>query len=381
MSPNFTGPPLSPADLYYLSVSTDIFLYGYLIVMIIGFIGNACQILTFCRKTLRRVSTGVLFLALSISDTAYLLTCFYVLLVYGFKLSDKSDLTVTCKFRHFTTYLTTNFSAWMLTLGNHSRLQRLRQHPSLSLVAGDRWVRTQFPMAAQRLCTPRTAAYAIVLAIIVDVLLHVHILTPMFVPLTPGVTSNCGASKLYPAYVQFFSDYWPTITLLTVTLMPACCMVFCLAATTVNIQTRRRRIQPTAGTSQDQRRSRFLHRQMFILMLVALLLFFFTTLPVSVFRFAISTLGVQQSFAISLLEAAIFGVITTLNYALNFYLHCLTSKLFRKEFYRWFPCSISVRFKPAQRPVNRRAIELTTQKDARPPGTITQLIGSPSNVQ
>jgi hypothetical protein len=109
---------LSPLDLYYLSTSSNIFLYGYLVVMIIGFMGNICQITTFSRKTMRNVSTGVLFLALSISDTVYLLLCLYVLIVYGFQIPDQSNYGKTCQFRHFISYLSTNFSAWMLTTSN-----------------------------------------------------------------------------------------------------------------------------------------------------------------------------------------------------------------------------------------------------------------------
>lgn len=107
---------LTPLDLYYLSVSTNLFRYGYMIIMIIGFIGNLFQVLTFSRRTMRNVSTGVLFLALSVSDTLYLCSNFYVLFVYGYSIPDRSDYNVTCKIRHFMSYFTTNFSAWILTI-------------------------------------------------------------------------------------------------------------------------------------------------------------------------------------------------------------------------------------------------------------------------
>jgi len=49
--------------------------------------------------------------------------------------------------------------------------------------------------------------------------------------------------------------------------------------------------------------------------------FFLTTFPVAIFCFVMSILAIQTSFSFSLLLAAIFGSITTL----NFYLHSLTS--------------------------------------------------------
>ena len=105
---------LSPLDLYYISVSSKIFLYGLFCILTVGFIGNTCQIITFSRKTMRNVSTGVLFLALSISDTMFLLLSTYNLTIYGFQVPDRSDYARTCQLRHFMHTLTTNFSAWML---------------------------------------------------------------------------------------------------------------------------------------------------------------------------------------------------------------------------------------------------------------------------
>lgn len=158
-------------------------------------------------------------------------------------------------------------------------------------------------------------------------------------------------------------------------------MLFFLVAIIVNIQTRRNRVVPIQQNNQgshEKRRSRFIHRQMFILMVVTLILFFVTTLPVAVFRFTVSTLGVQQPFTLSLLLAAVFGLITASNYALNFYLHSLTSKLFRKEFIRAMPCSISIQFKGSK---NNTWEGTGTQQNLkrRQQGTVTQLIGQQSN--
>ena len=113
---------LSPLDLYYITTSSNIFLYGFIFILIVGFIGNTFQIITFSRKTMRNVSTGVLFLALSISDTIYLLLAIYNLITFGFQIPDRSDYARACQIRHFSSYLATNFSAWMLTLSKHFKL-------------------------------------------------------------------------------------------------------------------------------------------------------------------------------------------------------------------------------------------------------------------
>jgi hypothetical protein len=170
----------------------------------------------------------------------------------------------------------------------------------------------------------------------------------MFGQIAPGDTTMCGANILYPTYSYFYTEFWPIITTLTVSIIPACCMMFFLIAIAISIKNRRNRIIPVQQTNVNQhekRRARFFHRQMLILMLVALILFFLTTIPIALFRFVTSTFGIQQSFSFSLLLTAIFGVITTSNYSLNFYLHCLTSKLFRKEFLKCIPCTISIHFR------------------------------------
>ena len=220
-------------------------------------------------------------------------------------------------------------------------------------VSCDRWIRTQFPLKAQTICTPRTALYAIIVGVGIDTLLHVHLLTPFFGPINPGVSAACGPNPAYPSYQYFFNEFWPSITIMTVTIVPAALMIIFICGTIINIHTRRNRVlpmQPQSNiSSTDKRRANFIQRQMFILMIGTLILFFVTTLPVGVFRFASATLKIQQSFSLSLLLAAALGVITASNYALNFYLHTLTSKLFRRELFRLIPCGVSIQFTTSKR--------------------------------
>ncbi|UJR09875.1 hypothetical protein I4U23_014097 [Adineta vaga] len=308
---------------------------------------------------MRTLSTGILFLAMSISDTIYLLLCSYVLIIYGFKISDQTNYAHTCQFRHFISYLSTNFSAWMLTT-----------------ITCDRWIRSRYSLRAQQICKPRTAIYSIIVALSFDCLLHIHLLTPMFGQIAPGVTTTCGANRLYSTYSYFYTYFWPSITTFSVTIIPACCIIILLIAIRREITARRNRVLPITQSivnQQERRRARYLHRQMLILMFATLTLFFFTTIPVGLFRLALSTFNIQQSFSFSLLLASIFGLIITINYALNFYLHCLTSKLFRKEFFKCFPCLN--KFTHDQQITNSNHGITTLRQLNRPPqGTVTQLM-------
>jgi hypothetical protein len=203
----------------------------------------------------------------------------------------------------------------------------------------------------------------------------------MFGQIAPGDTTICGANSLYPVYTYFYTVLWPIITTLTVTIIPASCMIAFLIAIAISITNRRNRIIPIQQTNQNQhekRRARFIHRQMFILMSVTLTLFFITTIPVALFRFAISSLNVQQPFSLSLLLTAIFGLITTANYSFNFYFHCLTSKLFRAEFFKSIPCSISIKFGHA-RDIPTHPTATQKQLTRHQQGTITQIMGQATN--
>lgn len=209
------------------------------------------------------------------------------------------------------------------------------------LVSCDRWIRTQFPLRGQRICTPRHAIYIIIVFGVLNALLQVHLLTPLFGAFAGGTAGACGPNPSFQFYAYFFSKFWPIFTIMTVTIIPASAMIVFLLAIIIKVRAQQSRIDPIQQRPphvQDNRRQHFIHRQMFILMSVEIILFLGTSLPVSLLRFTISTLRVHQSVPLSLLLAAIFGLISLFNYSFSFYLHCLTSRMFRKEFLRAIDC-------------------------------------------
>jgi len=62
-----------------------IYQIGYPITFLLGFIGNTASLMTFSRVTLRKISTGCLFIVLAISDTLFLLMCVFDFLEFGLK--------------------------------------------------------------------------------------------------------------------------------------------------------------------------------------------------------------------------------------------------------------------------------------------------------
>ena len=87
-------------------------------------------------------------------------------------------------------------------------------------------------------------------------------------------------------------------------------------------------------------RQQVIQRQMYILMFASIGIFLATSLPVGIYKI----LSIRERSILSNLQQMItvwtaFGWFQSLNYAVNFYIHCLTSTLFRKEFLQLIGCA------------------------------------------
>ena len=65
------------------TLTSQLNLWGYLFILFFGAIGNTLGFLTFFRPTLRNISTGCLFILLTISDTLYLVFVLSDFLEFG----------------------------------------------------------------------------------------------------------------------------------------------------------------------------------------------------------------------------------------------------------------------------------------------------------
>ena len=77
-----------PLEYYYAFFVNPIvvvrfYQIGYPITFLLGFIGNIASLITFSRLTLRKVSTGCLFIVLAISDTLFLVICVIDFVEFG----------------------------------------------------------------------------------------------------------------------------------------------------------------------------------------------------------------------------------------------------------------------------------------------------------
>ncbi|CAF0984662.1 unnamed protein product [Adineta steineri] len=311
----------------YLVHSNPLFLvllyrYGLGFIFLFGFTGNLASMATFMQTTLRATSTAFLFLILAVSDTLFLLVSIFDFIEVG--LTQGPILLTTydslCRFRWFLKGLTQFCSAWILVF-----------------VTIDRWLRTCFPFKANKWCTHKNVIIVTICIIIIGTSLHSHMLSAQLLGrLQPGIaTSACGPADPFGLYANFYFAQWPFIQVFFVCLIPVTLMVSGSIDIHRTIQKTKSRIQTVVMNQPQQLRQARLHRQMLILMISSIMIFFVTTLPVSI-RLIVAAYEISVGKTTNLIkiisDTGILTILLSLNYAINFYVHCLTSKLFRDEF-------------------------------------------------
>ncbi|CAF1384876.1 unnamed protein product [Didymodactylos carnosus] len=119
-------------------------------------------------------------------------------------------------------------------------------------------------------------------------------------------------------------------------------MILSIIGIAVSIRSRQHRIQPVVSSTRQEKHQakkfNFVQKQMIMLMAASVAIFTFTALPISIYQIIVPTLTTSSSIGLVILLTAVFDLFTKLNYSTSFYLHTLTSKLFREEFFRVIHC-------------------------------------------
>ena len=280
---------------------------GFMVMSPFGFIGHACSLLTFANKTLRATSTGFLFIFLTLSDILYLSVAVPEF-IQELNISIVRSETL-CRFRAFITNFSAGTSAWILVL-----------------IAIDRLIRVRFPFRHARLCTRKVAACMTAVVCICGTMFTSHVLQPEFTFPTP--TSNrCGPIRSPPTtYSLFYYNIWPILQLISTYLLPSILMIFFLIGVYSKMNEQRTIV---AGSSRRERQQ----RQMLILMISSVAWFIICTLPYGTFR--IINQRIVSTPTTSLISS-VLELFRGMNFYFNFYIHCLTSQLFRTTFIHQF---------------------------------------------
>lgn len=303
-------------------------LYGYMFTFPLGFIGHIFSLVTFSAYTLRTTSTGFLFLCLTLSDIVYQLMSIHDFVVQVLRLSTfKSEYL--CRFRTFILNFSTFSSSWILVL-----------------ITMDRLVRVRLPHQQKRICTPRVAALSIVIICICSIGFTSHVLLSEFGFSNP-ISKLCGPNRTsMTIYSIFYFNTLPILQLIITYLLPSCIMIISLIF-----------IRTIIGLQQNQfvrsRRREKVEQQMFILMFSSIICFSICTLSYSIHRIVYQRSEVTSQ---TQLEIAILTIFLNINYCYNFYIHCLTSNLFRHKFIE----QIRLVFITRNRPYNNTVFPFST---------------------
>jgi hypothetical protein len=323
----------------------------YSIIYILGFLGNTLALITFSSRSMRHISSSIFLLVLSISDIIALVTSLWFFLADAFAIYLQNYSALACRFRTFFAYVFMDLSSWCI-----------------AGLAFDRYLRTKLPLGSKTLCTPRNASIIILIFFLILCGINGHYFSPGIGQERGGnrTTAHCLENReSYPNYYYFYKIIWPKIDMIIFCFLPACIMIICnvniiyllkkqrhhlekpkddgkkITNSSINIQQTLNGIVPIKKTSIKHRKA--IERQMSLMMAACVIVFICTTVPVTIYLLLLEQVIIEKpNFALdNAYFIFIFRMLRALMYihfGSNFYLYCLTSRIFRTEFIETITC-------------------------------------------
>jgi hypothetical protein len=317
----------------------------YSIIYALGFIGNILAFITFSGHRMRQISSSIFLLVLAISDTISLITSLWFFLADAFSIQLQNYSALACRFRTFFAYVFMDLSSWCI-----------------AGLAFDRFLRTEIPLRAKLICVRRNALIMILIFFLLLCGINGHYFSAGIGQERGGnrTTAHCLENReTYPNYYYFYKIIWPKIDMIVFCFLPACIMIFCNVRIRYILRRQRRHfegqnghvkivnIEQTLNGSIPIKRSpshrKAIERQMFLMMSSCVIVFLSTTVPVTIYLILLEQVIVSYpNFARdNAYYVFIFRMLRALMYVhfgCNFYLYCLTSRIFRGEFIRTITC-------------------------------------------
>ena len=319
----------------------------YSVIYILGFIGNTFALITFSSQRMRQISSSIFLLVLSISDIVALVTSLWFFLADAFAIHLQNYSALACRFRTFFAYVFMDLSSWCI-----------------AGLAFDRYLRTKYPLDSKILCTPRNASITVLSFFLILCGINGHYFSP-------GIGQERGDNRTtahclenreqYPNYFYFYKIIWPKIDAIIFCFLPACVMITCNMNIIYLLKRQRHHIEnsnnddneiinipqtlgavtPIKKASFTQRKA--IERQMSLMMAACVIVFLCTTVPVTLYLILLEQVIIKNPnlarnnaffiFIFRMLRALMYS-----HFGSNFYLYCLTSRIFRTEFIETITC-------------------------------------------
>jgi hypothetical protein len=320
----------------------------YSIIYILGFIGNTLAFITFSNRRMRQISSSIFLLFLSISDNVALVTSLWFFLADAFSIQLQNYSALACRFRTFFAYVFMDLSSWCI-----------------AGLAFDRYLRTRLALSSKTLCTPRNALIMILIFFLILCGINGHYFSP-------GIgqergdnrtTAHCLENReTYPKYYYFYKIIWPKIDMIIFCFLPACIMILCNVNIIYLLKQQRHQFENKNNdeqlfinsSTQPFNRSvstkkppvthrKAIEKQMSLMMAACVIAFLCTTVPVTIYLILLEQVIIKYPnfarnnaffiFIFRMLRALMYS-----HFGSNFYLYCLTSRIFRSEFIQSITC-------------------------------------------
>ncbi|CAF4110838.1 unnamed protein product [Rotaria sp. Silwood2] len=272
------------------------------IVYIGGFIGNLLSLTIFIRTEIRRVSTGLLFLLLTISNSILLLT-----LIVEF-----IDVAYNVRLFHFV------FIRCCLVYWLQNVFRSLSSFIACT-ISLDRMFRAVYPARAKYFCTCRLAYRIVFIYTVVFTFSLGFYLFPYMGEDSKGICST----EFNPIYHKFMTSIWPLIRTFLVCILPVAIMIVANIRLWRRIQASKRRVAPHTSNHYHSTNT---ERMLLFIAISNVLVFIITQIPfhmyASIVRYKRSIDHVRTPML--LWSSLYFGI--------GFYIYCLTSRYFRSKF-------------------------------------------------
>ena len=294
----------------------------------IGFIGNFLSLLLFIQKQLRQVSTGLIFLLLNIFSTIHLISLMVEFINSIFQVVVIPNDIFRCQF--------------ILWLQNATRTICSFLATTISI---DRFIRSEYPIKSHIWCTTKNVMKLFLIYFFFSITFYIFFFNPL------NVFNNLRQCSFpYPSTFRLFAlNILPPIRFLLICVIPIILMVGCGGRMLFNIRQAKMRVAPRTTTphvglavviaprskgsnitDEGRRQKAIIDSMLFLMVLANVIAYIITQIPFNVYTLYY---GYEISdYTIYSLIRAFLLMWSSIYFGVGFYLFCITSAQFRKQF-------------------------------------------------
>ncbi|CAF1080195.1 unnamed protein product [Adineta ricciae] len=286
---NSTEYPVTEEEIAYTAILGTIVYIG-------GFIGNFLSLTIFVREDIRHVSTGLLFLFLTISNSFQLLTLTIEFIDVAYNIRLFACVVIRCRILY-----------WF------QNIFRALSSYTACTISCDRMFRALYPIRAKQVCTCRVAWRIVCIYYFVFACSLTFYLLPFMQENSDGI---CITSS-DPTYDKFLSVIWPPIRTVVVCVLPVSIMISTNIFLWRRVRESRRRTSPLSSHTD---------RMLIFITISNVLAFIITQIPFHVYA---TIVRYKQSIEHMRTPMLLWS---SLYFGIGFYIYSLTSPYFRSKF-------------------------------------------------